>query len=214
MLDDIVIELMTQDFILWRCLHRGPLSRDTIDQWPPDSQLPFERYRRRNIPLLEELTRVYGSCAIIARAGEQLIGQLRFYPKAVRELSGGDYLCLQQDFPFGPADDFAETGFPPFSQIKDKTLVVHCLMAGSVNQKGNPYQRKGIGSRMVKTLIEWARANGWERIEANAFEDIPIIYAITGSAGQSFWKKLALTLLIAVRIRNCKDLSMASLSKR
>ena len=47
----------------------------------------------------------------------------------------------------------------------------------------NPYQRKGIGSRMVKALIDWAKANSWERIEANSFEDLPIVS--TGSLGAS-----------------------------
>jgi len=63
-------------------------------------------------------------------------------------------------------------------------------MTGSPQQKENPYQRKGIGTRMVRALIEWAKANGWERIEADSFEDIPIIYEITGSAGHTFWEKL------------------------
>ena len=38
--------------------------------------------------------------------------------------------------------------------------------------------------------LPWAGANGWERIEADSFEDIPIIYEITGSAGHTFWEKL------------------------
>ena len=42
---------------------------------------------------------------------------------------------------------------------------------------------------MVKALIEWAKANGWERIEADSFEDLPIIYEGTGSAGRSLWEK-------------------------
>ncbi|MFC1639519.1 GNAT family N-acetyltransferase [Gemmatimonadota bacterium] len=63
-------------------------------------------------------------------------------------------------------------------------------MTGSPQQKENPYQRKGIGTRMVRALIEWAKANRWQRIEADSFEDIPIIYEITGSAGHSFWEKM------------------------
>lgn len=48
---------------------------------------------------------------------------------------------------------------------------------------------------MVRALIEWAKANAWERIEADAFEDIPIIYEITGSAGHTFWEKLGFHLV-------------------
>jgi len=34
MIKDVVIEPMTEDFIVWRCLHGGPFSCKTIDQWP------------------------------------------------------------------------------------------------------------------------------------------------------------------------------------
>ena len=187
MSEDVVIEPMTEEFILWRCLHGGPLSRETIEQFPADDEMPWSRYRERNIPLLTKLARTYGACAIIARDGDRIVGQLRFYPRAME--SAGS-LCLQQDFPAGPADDFADKDFPPPEQIEDKTLAVHCLMTGSPQQDENPYQRKGIGSRMVKALIQWAKTHGWERIEADSFEDIPIIYEITGSAGHTFWEKL------------------------
>lgn len=190
MTEGIVIEPMTEKFILWRCLHGGPLSHGTIDQWPDDSALPLDRYRQRNLPLLTKLTRVYGACAIVARDGDRIVGQLRFYPRAVCNMEGAGGLCLQQDAPAGPADDFAEREFPPLARIEDRTLVVHCLMTGTSLRKENPYQRKGIGSRMVRTLIDWATAQGWERIEADAFEDLPIIYEITGSAGHTFWEKL------------------------
>jgi len=50
MIEDVVVEPMTEKFILWRCLHSGPLSHDTIDQWSSASQMPWERYRERNIP--------------------------------------------------------------------------------------------------------------------------------------------------------------------
>ncbi|MGW8315402.1 MAG: hypothetical protein ACWGNV_07365 [Bacteroidales bacterium] len=43
---------------------------------------------------------------------------------------------------------------------------------------------------MVRALIDWAKENDWERIEADSFEDLPIIYEITGSAGYIFWEKL------------------------
>jgi GNAT superfamily N-acetyltransferase len=195
MVEDVVIEPMTEQFILWRCLHGGPLSRDTIDQWSSASTLPLGRYRKRNIPLLVKLTRTYGACAIVARDGDEIVGKLRFYPKVVCDLQGAGCMCLQQDHPAGPAVDFADSDFPAPAQIEDKTVAIHCMMTGSSHQKENPYQRKGIGTRMVRTLIEWAKANGWERIEAHSFEDLPIIYEITGSAGHTFWEKLGFRLV-------------------
>jgi len=47
---------------------------------------------------------------------------------------------------------------------------------------------------MVKTLINWAKANGWESIEVDSFEDIPIVYEITGIPGYRFWEKLGFSV--------------------
>jgi len=195
MIEDVVVEPMTEEFILWRCLHGGPLSRDTIDQWSSTDKMPWKRYRERNIPLLVKLTRTYGACAILARDGDRIVGHLRFYPKAICDIEGAGGPCLQQDPPGGPAEDFTDSDFPDPAQIEDKTLGVHCLMTGSSLQKENPYQRKGIATRMVRALIEWAKANGWKRIEADSFEDLPIIYEVTGSAGHTFWEKLGFRLV-------------------
>ena len=138
MVEDVVVEPMTEEFILWRCLHGGPLSGDIIDQWSSANKMPWDRYRKRNIPLLVKITRTYGACAIIARDGDEIVGQLRFYPKAICDLEGAGCLCLQQDHAAGPADDFADSDFPAPAQIEDKTLVVHCVMTGSPLQKENP----------------------------------------------------------------------------
>jgi len=206
-IEGLIIEPIADDLLLWRCLHHGPLSRDTIDRWPAGDEVPWERCRRRNLPLLARLTRVYGVCAIVARDGERIVGHLRFYPKAICGMAGAGCLCLQQDSPAGPAEDFADAEFPPLSQIEDKTLVVHCLMAGSSLQKENPYQQKGLGTRMAKALIEWARAHGWLGIEADSFEDLPIIYDITGSAGHTFWEKLGFRLVARHRHPDLQDCS-------
>jgi hypothetical protein len=48
---------------------------------------------------------------------------------------------------------------------------------------------------MAKVLIEWAKARGWRRIEADSFEDLPIIYGVSGSAGHTFWEKLGFRLI-------------------
>jgi GNAT superfamily N-acetyltransferase len=104
-------------------------------------------------------------------------------------------LCLQQAHPAGPSEDFAETPFPPMAEIQDRTLTVHCLMTGSPFQDENPYQRRGIGTRMVRRLVQWAKDRGWESIEASSFEDIPLLYEHTGNAGRSFWEKLGFRLV-------------------
>lgn len=196
MLGDVTIEMMSSEFILWRCLHGGPLTKETIDHPKPHPHVPWDQLRARNLPLLSKLTEVYGSCAVIAGVDEHIVGQLRFYPKAICNMTAsGPGLCMQQTFPDGPADDLIEKEFPPLDHISDKTLFIHCLMTGSPQQKENPYQRKGLGSHMVRFLIDWARRKGWTAIEANAYADLPCIYAITGQAGKTFWEKLGFDVI-------------------
>ncbi len=186
----MVIKPMTKDFILWRCLHNGPLSQTTIDQMPATPDVPWPFFRARNIPLLEKLTRLYGACAVVAFSGRQIIGMVRFYPKVVWQMAGAGDLCLQQDHPAGPIEDFSGHDFPSRRDLKELTIKVHCMMTGSSGQQVNPYQRKGIGTRMIKVLIQWAKNNKWQHIEADSFEDLPLVYHITGDAGFTFWEKL------------------------
>ncbi len=199
MTGEVTVEMMSDDLLVWRCLHGGPLTRQALEGLPSGSRAPWERLRARNIPLLRKLTAVYGSCAVLARDGDAIVGQLRFYPKAICPFTEyGPAMCMQQLHPHGPADGFAENDFPPLDQIEDRTLLVHCLMTASPEQKDNQYRRRGIGSRMVCALVEWAKAEGWEAIEATAYADLPSIYTVTGQAGRAFWSKLGFRVVRTV----------------
>jgi len=189
-LENIVIEPMMEDFILWRCLHGGPLSQESIDRLPSDDTMGWEALRLRNLPLLRKIIRTYGTCAIVARDGGYVVGFLRFYPKVLMSLEDAGGLCLQQAFPAGPSQHLAESRFHLLGEIEDRTLIVHCMMTGSPFREKNPYQRKGIGMKMARALVQWAEENGWDGIEATAYEDLDILYAHTGQAGRHFWERL------------------------
>ena len=109
--DDIAIEMMPPDLILWRCLHGGPLTRENLERCEPRPEMDWPALRARNVPLLRKLTEAYGACAVVAREGDRIVGTLRFYPKAVWTMAGSDGFCLQQPFPCGPPQDFADTAF-------------------------------------------------------------------------------------------------------
>jgi hypothetical protein len=189
---NIDISMMGEDFILWRCQHGGALDEQSIMQWEDGGSLPYKKLYERNMPLLLKLIRTYGACAVFACEGKKIIGYMRFYPKAIVELNGTNELnfCLQQPYPEGPSDSLSEKEFAPLETLEDKTLFVHCMMVGYPLLSKNPYVRGGIGQNMARFLIEWARGRGWQAIETKAYEDIPYLYSITGSAGKSFWQKL------------------------
>jgi GNAT superfamily N-acetyltransferase len=194
--EPFVIEMMSDQAILWRCLHGGPLTVDSLDQGDRAGHVPWAEFRPRNLSLLRNLIDTYGACAVVAKAGDHYIGHLRFYPMAVRELADpGLGLCLQQEFPYGPAGDFGRRTFPSFGELEDRTLLVHCMMLAPDGPGGGSFRRKGIAARMVRALIDWAKAKGWQAIEATAYEALPIIYATSGQAGRGFWDKLGFRLV-------------------
>jgi len=189
--DGLTVGPMGRDFILWRCLHCGPLGPGTIDSPAPHPEIDWPSTRARNVPLLGKLVETYGSCAILAEEGDEAVGTLRFYPKALCEFGpGGAAFCLQQRYPAGPKQDRAAGRFPPMDALPDKTLFVHCLLVVAPREDPGHYRRRGLATRMARELIRWAREKGWEAVEAHAYEEIPMLYAIAGVAGRRFWEKI------------------------
>lgn len=187
-LDDVRIEPMTGESILWCCLHGGPLSLTSLGRGAAGIDPGAARFRSRNISLLAKLTRRYGACALLALSEDRIVGFIRFYPRVITRLRDAGELCLQQEPPNGPAEGLLDREFPLLEEIEDRTLVVHCMMTGSSQRPENPFLRRGLGSRMAGELVRWAKAAGWRAVEADAFEDLPIIYEFTGSAGHTFWE--------------------------
>ena len=199
----IEIKAMDEKFILWRCLHGGPLSKQTMDQWPEKQADSWKKHRAVNVPLLQKVIKTYGTCAMVACDGDEIVGMLRFYPKALMAMTKAGSMCLQQSHPAGPADDLVDEELPSQAECEDRTLEVHCVMTcrpfsgeekakvfgGDCLSKTDAGARKGIGLKLAKALVAWAREQGWKRIEVTTHPDLDIFYGITGSAGQSFWQK-------------------------
>jgi GNAT superfamily N-acetyltransferase len=163
-------------------------------------KVPWAQFRDRNRTFLRNLAATYGASAVVARSGDFVIGHLRFYPKAVREMDAqGLGLCLQQEYPYGPSADLGRRAFPPLAEIADKTLLVHCMMLAPDGSGGASYRRRGIATRMAGTLVDWARRNGWQAVEATAYEALPVIYATSGQADRRFWEALGFRLVRAER---------------
>ena len=196
MSEPFTVEMMAEKAMLWRCLHGGPLTAGTIDATDASGQVPWAQFRDRNLAFLRNLAATYGASAVVARSGDSVIGHLRFYPKAVRDLAAqGLGLCLQQEYPYGPAEDFGRRDFPKLREIADKTLIVHCMMLAPDGTGEGSLRRRGLGTRMARALVEWAAANGWEAIEATAYEALPVIYATSGQADRRFWEALGFRLV-------------------
>ncbi len=192
----VMIEPMTEKCLVWRCLHGGPLNPGTIDDPKPNPHVDWPYIKARNLPLLKKLVSTYGTCAILARDGGAIIGTLRFYPKALCTFKDeGAGFCLQQKSPAGPPDQLAEQALLPLSRLRDRTLFVHCLFVVAPEDDPDRYRRNGLATRMVRELIQWGMKNRWEAIEANAYEEIPFLYAISGATGKRFWEKVGFRVI-------------------
>jgi hypothetical protein len=181
---------MTEDFILWRCLHRGPLSKETIDQFPLDETERWVTHRAKNLPLLTKIIKVYGTCAILARDGKQIVATLRFYPKILFSMNGaGSTPCLLQPFPVGVSEQLVDNWFPPLTEIQDKTLVIHCWTIAPSFRLESLYALQDLWTHMERELIRWAEEQGWKAIELTAYEDTEVLYAQWGIPGRRFWEE-------------------------
>ena len=197
MLEDVVIRPMSTGFILWRCLHSGPLDEANIEATKPHPKVDWAAHNAINVPLLSKLIRTYGTCAMLAWDRDRVVGYIRFYPKVINDMPDAGHMCLQQAFPNGPSPELVTRRFPPLDEIEDKVLQVHCLMTGSPQRDENPYQRKGLGSRLARAMVDWARVNSWDAIEAEAYVDLPLFYEVTGNAGRKWWERLGFSVASA-----------------
>ena len=118
--------------------------------------------------LLGKLTATYGSCAMLPRDGDSVVGCLRFCPKAIASMAEAGTLCMRPAYPAGPSDWLVELRFPSLEEIDDRALAVRYLMTGSPQRQASLHQRKGIGTRLVRGLEEWAREKGWRAVVAIA----------------------------------------------
>jgi GNAT superfamily N-acetyltransferase len=99
-------------------------------------------------------------------------------------MEGAGGFCLLMDQPAGPAEGFPEVTLPSPEAVEDRTLVVTCM------QLLPDRQRLGIGQDLVNRLKSWAREHGWDAIEATAYQDLPLVYEVTGNAGRRWWEDL------------------------
>ena len=73
----------------------------------------------------------------------------------------------------------------PFRELSPKVLKVQCASVAW----NPPLYRKGLGTAMLYYLVDWARENGWERIEGWAFENPSVDDAYVWIPSVQFWEK-------------------------
>lgn len=144
---DVVVKLMDDSWILNQCVGAHPIVPQAGVVWSHS-----EHCARLPVPgdefpdFMRETRNTYGNCAVIAWEGERVLGHLVFLPRAVArrwKAAGWER--------FGPATE------------DDSTLVIINLAFCSLS--GHEFRGKGIGKTLVASTLDWARQNGWQRVE-------------------------------------------------
>jgi len=144
-IDTIIIKpIQLNEWLPDRCLNGS-------EPFDPTSHLPEAGCPSINFSIknnredLEQLYQLainkYGGCGFIAWENNKIIAYHNFFPSEI-------------------AQKIKFYGYGSDSEQHNKTLIHNCLTI----VKGN-YLQKGICSHLIKTSIDWAKINGWERIE-------------------------------------------------
>lgn len=135
---EVVIRPMDEGHVIDGCAHHR---RKGL------SHPAFRRFHK-------ELMKRYGNSAILAWSGDEIVGFANFYPAALQPP-----VALCPDVDSEPEGKFGETQWP---DSPGDTLSISCVNISRA------FQRKGIGTKLVRHVIDWARENGYRRILAGA----------------------------------------------
>lgn len=143
----------------------------------------------------------YGTCALLAWEGRKVVGFVRFYPMTVARLPAQRWKEGE-----GPEPNI-DPRLACEPEEDEGTLWVHCVMTSrpytgakkdvpptsggdriyrTAEEAGG---RRGVGLKLAKALIPWAREHGWKRIIKVAHPDLDWFYGIWGGGGKEFWEK-------------------------
>ncbi len=157
---DITVRQMGADYLMADAEPEGVsvqlTCREFAEVWPNPIYATY----------YDKLTRAYGAAAILAWQGSAVVGFLPFRPRGcgIALPHCIHYVPGKNGEPTDPdADAVERTPLVASEDLDPKALVVQCV---SVKPD---LRRQGLGTEMVRYLVEWAAAQGWERIEGCAF---------------------------------------------
>jgi len=130
---------------------------------------------------LRSVSRAYGACGVTAVDGDKVIGKVRFYPKYLVDMMTTG--CVQSDDGIRAIAGFDPSVLTPLESLSPKSLYVWCF------QLVAEYSGQGIGARMLRTTIDWCRANGWDEIHCKATRHIRPLLDWSGMQSTERYKK-------------------------
>ena len=149
---------MDKDFILFCCLHNGPLSSSNIEA--KSKSLP-EKQLERNKKFLARLVDAYGSCAMLAMEGDTVVAHARFYPQVIYDKF--KFCC--QDPSHAITKEIAEMELPPLAEQGERILRITCFFVDE------SYRGQGLSHQLIDAILKWAKDNNWKSVRCFAYQD-------------------------------------------
>ena len=152
---------MSKDFILFRCLHDGPLSPSNIETKSMNIGSLSKKQLDRNKKLLTRLIDAYGSCAMLAMEGDSVIAHARFYPQII--YNRFKFCC--HDPKHIITQEMVEMNLPPLTNPTERILRITCFFVHK------DYRGQGLSHKLINAILEWAKNNGWKSVRCFAYQD-------------------------------------------
>ena len=148
------ISHMNADFILYCCLHCGPVNASTIDEkcTLPDDQAA------RNKQFLTRVVETYGSCGMLVEEKGLVIAHARFYPHFIHDQF--DFCCHDPNHMI--TEEMVRMELPRLEKLKERSLRITCFFVHA------DYRGQGLSHKLIAAILEWAKANEWQRIRCFA----------------------------------------------
>ena len=152
---------MSKDFILFRCLHDGPLSPSNIETKSMNIGSLSKKQLDRNKKLLTRLIDAYGSCAMLAMEGDSVIAHARFYPQII--YNRFKFCC--HDPKHIISQEMVEMNLPPLTNPTERILRITCFFVHK------DYRGQGLSHKLINAILQWAKNNGWKSVRCFAYQD-------------------------------------------
>ena len=187
---------MSKDFILFRCLHDGPLSHSNIEAKSMNIGRLSKEQLERNKKLLTRLIDDYGSCAMLAMEGDSVIAHARFYPQIV--YNRFEFCC--HDPKHIITQEMVEMDLPPLTNPTERILRITCFFVHK------DYRGQGLSHKLINATLEWAKNNGWKSVRCFAYQDSYWLASEMCTPMLSTYSKHGFKKIGTVKIPEARDL--------
>lgn len=152
---------MDKDFILFRCLHNGPLSPSNIETKSMNTARVSGEQLDRNKQFLTRLINAYGSCAMLVWKDDYVVAHARFYPQVIYD----QYKFCCHDPNYAITQEIANMELPSLTDQAERILRITCFFVHK------DHRGQGLSHQLIDAILKWAKNNNWKRVRCFAYQD-------------------------------------------